>query len=92
MVQEKLKKKKIYKFYHRILLFNGYNWEECKKNSKKIFFFGSSHTKVYGKKSWRSYSSGILTLLTSLSLDFYSKMTDGSVVNAHYPNGCIQLD
>ena len=92
MVQEKLKKKKSISFiivFYCSMVTIGKN---AKKNSKKIFFFGSSHTKVYGKKSWRSYSSGILTLLTSLSLDFYSKMTDGSVVNAHYPNGCIQLD
>ena len=27
-----------------------------------------------------------------LALDFYSKLTDGSVVNAGYPNGGIQLE
>ena len=47
---------------------------------------------MYGKKSWRSYSSGVLTLLTNQSLDFYSKLTDGSVVNVGYPNESIQLE
>ena len=37
---------------------------------------------MYGKKSWRLYSLGILTLPTSQPLDFYIKLTDGLVVNA----------
>ena len=46
---------------------------------------------MFGKKSWRFYSFGILTLLTGYPLDFYSKLTDGLVVSAGYPNGAIQL-
>ena len=61
------------------------------KNSKKYAFFRNSHRKVFGKKSQRSYSFGIVTLLTSQPLDFHSKLTDGLVVNAGYPNGGIQL-
>ena len=99
MVQEKLKKIYICFDKHHTRLLSFIIAFYCStviigkntKNSKRYAFLRNSYRKVFGKKSWRSYSFGILTLLTSQPLDFYSKLTDGLVVNARYPNGGIQL-
>ena len=113
MVQKKLKKNSICFDKHHTRLLSFIIVFHCStviigkntKYSKKYIFFRNSHRKVFGKKSQRfysfgivtgkksqrSYSFGIVTLLTRQPLDFHSKLTDGLVVNARYPNG-IQLN
>ena len=99
MVQKKLKKNSICFDKHHTRLLSFIIVFHCStviigkntKYSKKYIFFRNSHRKVFGKKSQRSYSFDIVTLLTRQSLDFHSKLTDGLVVNARYPNG-IQLN